>query len=105
MFGKAGKLWKVWRSWRGVFKPPKAWRLQMPNSSTVTVDVKSAWASKINWTQIVSMAAAGLGIFGVDMDAETQAKFLALVIAGQGVVTWVLRTWFTKAVTPGSVPS
>lgn len=69
----------------------------------VTVDVKSAWASKINWTQAVAVAAAGLSYFGLNLDAPTQAALLMVITGAQGVATWIIKTWFTNSVTPAAV--
>lgn len=69
---------------------------------TVNVPVKSAWVSKINWTQGIAVAAAALSFLGFDLDADTQAKLLAGIVGVQGVVTWFLRTFRTKSVTPSS---
>jgi hypothetical protein len=66
----------------------------------VTVDVKSAWASKINWTQAVSVLASVLIMFGVNLDAETQAHLVIAINLVSSAVTWVLRTWFTETITP-----
>ena len=71
--------------------------------ATTTVSVKPATMSKINWTQAVSFLAMVLAMFGIDMDEDTRNALLALIVSGQAVVTWVLRTWFTTAVTPSSV--
>lgn len=68
-----------------------------------TVPVKSAAMSKINWTQAVSFLAMMLAVFGIDMGEDTRNSLLALIVSGQAVVTWVLRTWFTTAVTPSSI--
>lgn len=70
------------------------------NFPPVKVDVKSAWTSKINITQVLAMLAMLLSVFGLDIDAKTQADILAGIIAVQSVVSWVLRTFFTKTVTP-----
>lgn len=64
------------------------------------MDIKSAWLSKINWTQAIGFLAMIGTVLGFDLDAETQKNLLALIVAGQAVLTWVLRTWFTKTVTP-----
>lgn len=63
-----------------------------------TADVKSAWASKINWTQVVGGGAMVLAWTGVDMPPDVRAAIVTLIGAGTQVATWVLRTWFTKAV-------
>lgn len=70
---------------------------------TFRVLVKSAWWSKINWTQGLASAAALATLFGVDLDAQTQANILAGIVGIQAAVTWVLKTFVTPSVTPSSV--
>lgn len=71
-----------------------------------TVPIKSAWASKINWTQAVALAGTVLTLTtGHDLDPATQAAIVAGIQAVQSVATWVQRTWFTKSVTPQSLPA
>lgn len=72
---------------------------------TATVPVRSAWASKINWLQAISLAATFLtGIIGAfNLDPVTTAKVTAgIAMAGQ-VLTFIARTYFTSSVTPSSV--
>lgn len=71
--------------------------------AVVTVDTKSAWLSKINWTQAVSVLASVLVVFGLNLDPSTQLAIVGVIQGIQAVVTWVLKTWFTPTVTPGSV--
>lgn len=71
--------------------------------ATAVVSVKSSWTSKINWTQILSFAASVLVVFGIDLSPETQVMIVAAIQAVQAGITWVLRTFFTKAVTTASV--
>ena len=59
------------------------------------METKSKFASKVNWTQVVAAAAAMLVLFGIEMDAETQAAIVGGIVAAQGVVTAIFRTWFT----------
>lgn len=69
---------------------------------TVTVDVKSAWLSKINWTQAIGVLASVLTVFGFNLPPETQ---IAIVGAIQGVValvTWALKTFAKPSVTPSA---
>ena len=66
----------------------------------VEVAVKSAWWSKINWTQAVAMAATVATMFGFDFPPELQAKIVATIMGVSGVATMVIRTWFTTSVTP-----
>lgn len=77
-----------------------------PKLTTVAqVDVQSAWLSKINWTQAVSVAASLL-VFTtggkINIPLEQQVGIVTGIQALSGVVTWVLKTWFTKTVTPSS---
>ncbi|HUU99268.1 MAG TPA: hypothetical protein VM487_26340 [Phycisphaerae bacterium] len=71
--------------------------------SIAVVDVKSAWLSKINLTQIVAGAAALLTLFGIDVPAEVKADIITAIVAVGGLVTWMLRTWFTSQVTRASM--
>lgn len=65
--------------------------------------VKSSWASKINWAQGVGLLATVLAMIGIDVPAEVQAQIVAGIASAVYVVTWVLRTWFTKSLTKASV--
>jgi hypothetical protein len=76
--------------------------------STVTVPVKSAWYSKINWTQAVGIVATVIAVVTsnrVQIDPATQVSIVATIQGIVAVATWVQRTWFTTAVTPASVAS
>lgn len=66
----------------------------------VEVPVLSAWMDKINWTQFVSVAAGFLTIFGFSLPPETQAQIVTVILALNGVITWIGNTWFNKTVTP-----
>ena len=62
-------------------------------------EVKSAWISKINWTQAMSFLAMIFTMFGIDLPAELQAQIVTGIGIVAAVVTWILRTWFTTAIT------
>ena len=66
----------------------------------VEVAVKSAWWSKVNWTQAIAMAASVGVFFGLNLSPEEQAKIVVTINAVSGLATIVLRTWFTDSVTP-----
>jgi hypothetical protein len=66
------------------------------------VDVKSAWLSKINWAQALGVLASILVFFGIDLTPEVQAQLLIVINGIAAVVTWALRTFFTKTVTPSA---
>ncbi len=70
---------------------------------TVTVPVVSAWYSKINWTQALSVGVMLATMAGVVVPAGLQETLLAAIVAVQAVVTVVLKTYFTSSVTPSSV--
>ena len=74
--------------------------------TTVAVATQSAWASKINWTQAVGLAASALVFLSggkLDIPPEVQVSIALGIQAAQSVATWVFKTWFTKTVTPASV--
>lgn len=71
---------------------------------TVRVPFKSAWLSKINWTQAVAVIASLLVIAGIDLPAETQAHIVVGIQALQAVITSIIKTWFTPTITPQSAP-
>lgn len=68
----------------------------------IDVAIKSAWWSKVNWTQVVAMAATLGVLFGLELPAEQQAKIVATIQAVSGFATVILRTWFTTSVTPSA---
>lgn len=59
------------------------------------MDTKSFWASKINWTQIVAVAAMAASLFGLDVPADVQAGLVTAIGAVAAAATVVWRTWFT----------
>lgn len=68
----------------------------------VVTTTKPGALSKINWTQFVAFLAMLATMFGFDVPAEIQAQIVAVILAVSNVVTWVMRTWFTTALTPAS---
>ena len=68
----------------------------------VVVPVKSAWFSKINWTQAIAFLAMLVSYFGINVDPATQAAILAAITAISTIVTWIMKTFFTKSITPSS---
>ena len=57
---------------------------------------KPAWESKINWTQIISVIAMGLTMFGIDLDPDIQQRLAVTISSLAAAATIVWRTWFTK---------
>ena len=72
----------------------------IPSVETAIVPVKSAWLSKINWAAIGSSVASLATTNVLGLDAATQAQVLVVVNLATNVLTFVLRTWFNRSVTP-----
>lgn len=72
-------------------------------SETARVPVRSAWFSKINWTQAVAVLASVGVVFGISMPPETQVSIVAGIQGAQALVTWALRTFFNNSVSPASL--
>ncbi|MFZ3308924.1 MAG: hypothetical protein WBD53_08075 [Xanthobacteraceae bacterium] len=84
----------------------------MPDSTpasmadSVMVPTKSAWLSKINWTQGVSSVAMVLTLVSggkLNLTADQQVAIVVTIGIVGDVATWVIKTWFTPTVTPASV--
>lgn len=71
----------------------------------VSVPVKSAWLSKINLLQLVTLTVTYLtGVEGaLNLDPVTAAKLTALIAMGGQILTIVIRNYFTTQLTAGSV--
>lgn len=72
----------------------------------VIVEVKSAWVSKINWTQAIGGAAMVLGWYSggkINLTADQQLALVTTIGVVSNLVTWVIKTWFTSTVTAASV--
>ncbi|WP_146006459.1 hypothetical protein [Cohaesibacter celericrescens] len=57
---------------------------------------KPSWESKINWTQLISVFAMGLTMFGFDLDPDLQERLAVSISSLAAAVTIVWRTWFTN---------
>jgi hypothetical protein len=72
---------------------------------TTTVNVKSAWMSKINWTQFVSSGAMLLTLVTggkLNLTADQQTAIIVVIGVGGDIITYIMKTWFTPTITPGS---
>jgi hypothetical protein len=74
------------------------------SDSVATVPVKSTFLSKINWTQIIALAASALAVFGIPLSADQQVTIVGSIQIIQVVVTLILKTYFGGSVTPQSLP-
>lgn len=70
--------------------------------STVTVNVKPATESKINWTQIAGIVASVAAYFGLNLDANQLVEVILGIQAAVAVLTVIFKTFFTKTITPVS---
>jgi hypothetical protein len=80
--------------------------MPVPTLTTARVDIKSAWASKINWTQAVSAFAMMLTFISgghFDITGDQQAAIVVTIGVACNVATWVMKTWFTPTVSPASL--
>ena len=69
----------------------------------VLVPVKSGWYSKINWTQVLGFIATIMTAMGYTVPPDLIPLAVAAIAAVTQFVTLVLRTWFTHAMTEGSM--
>ena len=72
-------------------------------ANTVNVPVKPWYESKINWTQAIGVVASVATLFGFTVPPELIPQVVAGIVAVQGLLTFVFKTWFTSTVTPASV--
>ncbi len=71
-------------------------------AETVVVDVKSAWLSKINWTQAIGVLASIAAVFGFNLPPETQIALIGAIQGIVAVITWALKTFAKPTVTPSA---
>lgn len=64
--------------------------------------VKSAWASKINWTAGITLLFNIAMVLGHPVPPDIQAAVVALGNAAGLILIWVMRTWFSPTVTTAS---
>lgn len=55
--------------------------------------MKSVFASKINWVALITFLVGSLEII---KDLPTHVTFQDIVMTAIGILTFVLRTWFTS---------
>ena len=69
---------------------------------TVIVEEKSAWFSKIAWTQILTVAFTLLAAFGVNIPDDLKVNLMTAATSIGAVVTIIWKIWFTQTITPSS---
>jgi hypothetical protein len=71
-----------------------------------TVPVVPATKSTINWVQLIGPVLSVIAVF-TGVKIELTPEMLGAVVVGiqavQSVVTAVMKTWYTRSVTPGSL--
>lgn len=75
-------------------------------NNTATVDVRSAWASKINWTQAVGIGASILVVVTggkVSLGLAEQLEIVTLIQSVVALITWALKTFSKPTATPTQV--
>lgn len=76
----------------------------MPTPTIAVVPVKSAWWSKINWTQVAGPLAGLLALLGIKNVTPEQISGIILAIQTmQSIVTIIIKTFYTGTITPSSV--
>lgn len=70
--------------------------------ATQSVQIKSAMESKINWTQVVGVVASVATLFGFTVPPDMIPAVVTGIVAVQGLLTVVWKTWFTNTITPES---
>ena len=67
---------------------------------TQTVEVQSAWSSKINWTQAATALLTLAAAFGLPLTDDQRIALLTCIgIFGPAITAW-LRTFKTSTITP-----
>jgi peptidoglycan hydrolase-like protein with peptidoglycan-binding domain len=82
----------------GVIQPPE----RNNPMETILANVKSAWASKLNWTLAAGAVFNVLAFLGILVPTDVKD---AVVVVGNGlvlIVAWIIKTWFTTAITTAS---
>lgn len=80
----------------------------MTDKVLATVEVASAWASKVNWAAAVGGVAALITVLSggkMGIDSETQKNIVGAIALITSTLTIILRTRYTTTVTPSSVSS
>lgn len=73
---------------------------------TATVDVQSAWLSKINWTQAVGIGASVLVMATggkVNIPLDQQLEIVGVIQGLQALATWAFKTFSKPSATPSQV--
>jgi hypothetical protein len=70
--------------------------------TTKVVNVKSDFASKINWVAFITAVLSALAALGIMIPVEWQDLIIKIGAIGSPALIMVLRTWFTKSITISS---
>jgi hypothetical protein len=72
------------------------------DKTIAVVDVKSSWASKIEWTQAAGAVMILASLFGLNLTPEQQAAVVTVIALAAQAATWIMRRWFTTSITKSS---
>jgi hypothetical protein len=78
---------------------------KMKMATMVSVPVKPAVESKINWVALMGPIASMLAWWGLNVTPEVLLAIVMGVQAGQSLFTMVLRTYYSRSVTTSSAPA
>jgi hypothetical protein len=82
--------------------PPPPLPPLLPNTPTVTVDLKSTFLSKINWSQVLGAVASMLVLSSggkLNISPEMQASIITAIQGVVALYTVVVKTFFTPTIT------
>ncbi len=68
----------------------------------VIVEVKNSWWSKINIVSVVTFAITMLSVAGIVIPEDMQKTILEITGLASPLIVVILRTWFTRSVTPSA---
>jgi lysozyme len=72
-------------------------------TNTVLATVKSAWASKVNWTMAAGVVFNILTLFGFDIPEDVRGQILTFGNSALFVLGWFFRTFMTNSVVKSSL--
>jgi hypothetical protein len=100
MFKKAVKGIQAYRLWSRAYDLVTKWSSNMGTETVSGVPVKSAFLSKINWTNAVQLLVGVSAFLGYKISETDQATVLGAIMGVGAAVTIVLRTFWNRSVTP-----
>lgn len=72
------------------------------NPAVAIVETSSPFLSKVNWTQVIMFILTLLTVVGIDIPPETKLQIVTGFTALGGIVTIIIKTWFTRSISLSS---